>query len=1139
MKVIPPLSRKLIASVTLLGCTSLWAEEVDYVKDVRPILRENCVKCHGAEKREGGLRLDIKKWVFEGGDSGAVLNLEKPEESELIYRVETDDEDDIMPPKGEHLSKAQVEVLKKWIAGGAVWPDGVDDKEEELDLWSFKPVKEPLLPKRPETHPIDKFVRARLEQEKLAFSPKADRNTLLRRLSLDLTGLPPSLELQNQFLADQSSNAYEKMVDHLLASPHFGEKWAMSWLDSARYADSDGYEKDTPRPHAWRWRNWVIDAINRDLPFDEFTVQQLAGDLLPGATQLVTQATGFHRNTLTNREGGVDREEFRVKSVVDRTNTTFSVWMGLTVGCAQCHTHKYDPITQKEYYQLYSFFNNANEKDLKADADAPAMKDYEAKLAVHEKKLKDLEEKFEKAKPDIQKRLIQWEQEQLQNLKDIWKSLESHSVKKEGDNVLVLTGKTQLDKVTGIQVSPAKPLARNAVISSVEVNAKALETSGSLWLDSATEQTAKGAKSVSAILNPDSSDGWAINKKNPTNTLILTTADSPGSGGWKGNPLKNGSQDGATSLLNVYYGSPVSGRGTVEKIRVFTMGAPNNTFTVYLLRPVGGKLTVVQEQQFKADGKDGEKEFKLDSAWEVQSGDVFGHYGNGGPTFAGGSKDTIYYPLRSKPKKGQNLEVAKFKTIASRSYSLQYEFKPAALPEDQKFVKSSWTAEGAELTVRLKWEGKISAEDFNISVTNHADPVGGSGAGLDEKIVKILKSKERTEEQKKQLFDLYLIKDKAGAKLKSQLDKHAKSKPKKPQALLHVMTEGNSRDTRIHLRGNFMSKGGRVESGTLAALPPLKPRGQRPDRLDLARWIVDPANPLTSRVAVNQIWAELFGQGLVRTVDDFGTQGEEPSHPELLDWLASEFQTMGWSRKQMIKKIVMSDTYQQASQSRDDLNETDPENRLLARQNRFRLSAELVRDHFLSASTLLNDQIGGPSFRPPLPPSVTRVQFVNKWTPDKGDNLLRRGLYIHLQRNLILPMLMTFDRPEAILSCARRERSNTPLQALTLLNSSIFFQSSKELAKVLLRKKELDDAQRVSELFRRVVSRPPSETEHQRVLQLLEKVAKIYADETNDAKALLGTELQTDLKDQNPAKAAAWVVACRTVLNLDEAITRE
>jgi len=1139
MKVIPLLSRKFVVFAALLGCTSSWSADVDYVKDVRPILREHCVKCHGAEKREGGLRLDIKKWVFEGGDSGVVLNLEKPEESELIYRVETDDEDDIMPPKGEHLTKAQVEVLKQWIAGGAVWPEGVDDKEEELDLWSFKPVKAPKVPNRPEAHPIDKMVQARLEQEKLKPSPRADDNTLLRRLSLDLTGLPPSLELQQKFVSDQSSDAYEKMVDHFLASPHFGEKWAMSWLDSARYADSDGYEKDTPRPHAWRWRDWVIDAINRDLPFDEFTVQQLAGDLLPGATQLVTQATGFHRNTLTNREGGVDREEFRVKSVVDRTNTTFSVWMGLTVGCAQCHTHKYDPITQKEYYQLYSFFNNANEKDLKGDADASALKEFETKLAAHENKLKDLEKKLEDARPGIEKRMAEWEQEQLQKLRDIWKPLESVTVTKEGENVLVLTGKTKLEKVTGLQISAAETLKQNAVVSGVEVTAQATETSGSLWLDSAAAKTPKGNKAVSAVLDSESSEGWTLLKKNSENSLILTTADSPGAGGWKGNPLKNGSQDGATSLLNVYYGSPVSGRGTVEIIRVFTMGAPNNTFTVYLLRPNGGKLEVIQAQQFKANGQDGEREFKLDSSWEVQGGDLFGHYGNGGPTFTGGSKDTIYYPLRSKPKKGENLEVAKFSKIPPRSYSLQYELKPASLPENQKFVKSTWTSDGATLSVRLKWQGKVPAGDFKVSVTSHADPVGGAGAGLDAKIVKILKSPERTKEQQQQLFDFYLGKDKEGAKLNKQLANHKKSTPKKPSALLHVMTEGNGRETRVHLRGNFMSKGDPVQSGTLAALPPLKSRGDRADRLDLARWIVDPANPLTSRVAVNQIWSELFGQGLVRTADDFGTQGELPSHPDLLDWLAAEFQRVGWSRKALIKKIVMSDTYQQVSQSRKDLNEKDPENRLLARQNRFRLSAELVRDQFLTASTLLNEQVGGPSFRPPLPPSVTRVQFVNKWKADSGDNLLRRGMYIHLQRNLMLPMLMTFDRPEAILSCSRRERSNTPLQALTLLNSHLFVQSSKELAKVLLSNTELDDSQRVSELFRRVISRPPSETESQRVLQLLKKVSRIYTAETQDAQELLGKELQADLKDTDLAKAAAWVIACRTVLNLDEAITRE
>lgn len=1127
-------------SLALMICSSVRGEDVkgvDYVKDIRPILQQRCVKCHGPKKHEGGLRLDVKKLTMEGGDSGKIIITGKPAESDLIHRVTTDDQEHRMPPEGKRLTSTQVDLLKRWIADGAVWPDGVDDATEAPDVWSFRPLAGSAPPERPEDHPIDKFVRYQLEQAKLKHSPRAEQETLLRRLSLDLTGLPPSPALQDKFLKDTSAAAYESMVDQLLASAHFGEKWAMSWLDSARYADSDGYEKDLPRPHAWRWRDWVIDAINRDLPFDEFTVQQLAGDLLPGATQQVRQATGFHRNTLTNREGGVDREEFRVKAAVDRTNTTFSVWMGLTVGCAECHSHKYDPISLREYYQLYAFFNDTNESDMKVDAPPVTMKAYEKQLAAHDQRTRELESQFDAARPGIESRLRVWESKQLKQLQHQWKPLASLSVRPIDDNTVELTGTTQLDKVTGIRITTNGRVQQDVVVSNVEAKVQAKQASGRIWLDSATVQTTKGFNSTPAALNPDSAEGWQLTKANAENSLILTTADSPADGGGHGNPLKPGSQDSAANLLNVYYESPVPGRGTVSKIRVYTQAATNNTFTVYLLRPEGDALTVVRSQQFKANGMKGEREFTLESRWDVQRGDLFAHYGNGGPTFSGGSKDTIYYPLSAQPKNGAKLPVSKFRKIPSRRYSLQYGFESPSIAET--FAKPSWSADGATLTLRLQSNATLPSANLQVSVTDVPDPLSGSGTGLDADLIAIIRSTDRTKEQEQRLFDFYVGRDNIAKKLQKQLAAHAKSKPKKPTALIHVMAQGNPRDTRIHLRGNFRKKGLSVQPGSPASLPPLKTRGDRADRLDLARWIVAPENPLTARVAVNQIWGELFGQGLVRTTDDFGSQGEPPSHPKLLDWLAREFQRLGWSRKQLIKLIVMSDTYQQASQSRNDLNERDPENRLLARQNRFRLPAELVRDQFLSASTLLNDQIGGPSFRPPLPASLTRVQFVNKWTADSGDSLMRRGMYIHLQRNLILPMLSTFDRPEAILSCSRRERSNTPLQALTLLNSSVFVQASQELAKVLLEDKDASTQDRVGRLFRRVVSRSPSKVERERVVQLIDRVAELYKSEPAEAKALLGPSLQTELKETEPAIAAAWVVACRTVLNLDEAITRE
>ncbi|MEM7011562.1 MAG: PSD1 and planctomycete cytochrome C domain-containing protein [Verrucomicrobiota bacterium] len=1126
-------SRSLAFLLTFFGVSSIFGEDgqqVEFVRDIKPLLSEHCIQCHGPEKREGGLRLDTKKWAMQGGDLGEAIIPGKPDESELIYRVETDDELDIMPPKGDPLSAEQVDLLKRWIQSGAIWPDGIDEADAGPVFWSFKPLTNPTPPNRTEEHAIDKFVRAKLEAEKLEFSPRADRDSLLRRLSLDLTGLPPSLQLQKKFRADESDEAYERMVDELLASPHFGEKWAMSWLDAARYADSDGYEKDNPRPHAWRWRDWVIDAINRDLPFDEFTVQQLAGDLLPGATELVQQATGFHRNTLTNREGGVDREEFRIKSIVDRTNTTFSVWMGLTVGCAQCHTHKYDPITQREYFQLFSFFNNSDEHDLKTEPSPKMMDEYRGKLAVFEKRLAELETQFEAAKPEIETRQRAWETELIQQLRNQWEPLDSITAREVGDNVLELSGKAGLEKVTGIRITPDGEFDDEGVVSHVELST----TDGRIWLDSATTQ----GQSVPSVLDPDSDEGWNLAKATSEQSLILTTG-VPGEGGWLGQPLIGGAQDSAAHLLNVYYESPISGRGTVDKIRIYSQSPADRTFTVYLLRPEGANFKVIREQQFKAAAEHGEQEFALESTWDVQHGDLFAHWGNGGPTHVGGSKDVIYYPMAAKPKPGDSLEVAKLRTIASRRYAFQYEMKPAAPSEKQEFVKPSWSADGTDLVVRLRWSGHKPHAKLLVSVTKSEDPLGGSIAGLAPEIVEILKDAERTDEQKKQLFDHFVGLDEAGKRLKAELDKHQKSKPKEPVALVHVMKKSGPRKTHVHLRGNFMEKGTEVPSATPEFLPPMEIRGDSPDRLDLARWIIAPENPLTPRVAVNQIWAELFGQGLVRTADDFGTQGEEPSHPQLLDWLASEFQRFGWSRKKLIKLIVMSETYQQASQSRDELNERDPENRLLARQNRFRLSAELVRDQFLAASTLLNDQIGGPSYRPPLPVSVTKIQFVNKWTADSGDELLRRGLYIHLQRNLMLPMLTTFDRPEAILSCSKRERSNTPLQALTLLNHATFVQASQEMAKVVLQGEAADDSARANELFERVLSRPATGSEKKRVVELVEQVRKIYALESKDAADLIGPRFLQELEDDDLASAAAWVVASRTVLNLDEAITRE
>ena len=1139
------------ASVTAIFVISIFSaqdlrafnDKVDFIRDIRPIFTVHCTKCHGSEKHEGGLRLDLKSLALEGGDSGKAILAGQPADSDLLDRVSSTDEDGRMPPEGEPLSAKEIELLTRWIKQGAAWPDDVGVIQLAPDHWSFKRIVPPQLPDRPERNPIDRFVRARLEKEGIEPSGEASRHTLLRRLSLDLTGLPPTVDEIKQFTNDESPKAYERLVNRLLESPHFGERWSMPWLDLARYADSDGYEKDLPRPHAWRWRDWLIEAINRDLPFDQFTVQQLAGDLLPGATDEVKLATGFHRNTLTNREGGVDAEEFRVKATIDRNNTTFSVWMGLTVGCAQCHSHKYDPITQRDFYSLYAFFNDTNEQDLKVKPSASQIVQHEQQLAEHNNRQTELQAQLDAERPKLNDRLLAWENKQRAAMQDLWKPLGVAERKTIDDSVVEILAKTDLASVTAIrlQVSNAKEEFEISHVA-IQANPAGKTDAGKLWLGRAVAE-ALGSTDISPILDASSESGWAPNvSTSKVASAIFQTGNGPGETGWLGNPPKNGSQDSATNLLNIFHQSPITGRGTIRKLRVFTMAQANATFGAYLFRREGNGHRVVYKQEFKADGKHGEKEYPLNPVWKVLPGDVFAHSGNGGPTFGGGNgtTDQIYYPLKSFPAKDAIVDLGKLPKFPARTYAMQVHFEPSPNSSDEAYIKPKWDAKGATLTFRFKL-AKGSLGEVQLAATDQADPLDESGGKLPKVIVKLVRDADgsRSESQRQTLFQYFVTIDAAGKKLKKQIDDHKKKKPKPPESLAHVMANANPRQTHVHVRGDSKKKGIEVQPRTPAFLPTLKFGENRPDRLDLARWIVSEQNPLTSRVAVNQIWASLFGHGLVRTTEDFGTQGESPSHPELLDWLASEFPRLNWSRKELIKLIVTSQTYRQSSRVRKDLITKDPENRLLARQNRFRLEAELVRDHYLAAAEILNRKVGGRSFRPPLPDSVIRVQFVNKWTADSGDELYRRGMYIHLQRNMMLPMLTTFDRPEAILSCTRRDRSNTPLQALTLLNGPTFVESARALATSVTSDGKLDDAKRIEQVFLRVVSRSPTSHEIERVQQLLNDVTDYYAEHLDSAQSLVGKPTEQKSAGMPSQRMAAWIAVCRILLNLDESITRE
>ncbi len=760
------------------------AGRVDFVRDIQPLLAR-CTNCHGIEKQESGLNLQTRRAAFAGGDNGKVILAGNAKGSRLYQLVAGEDPDLRMPPagEGEPLTAAQMEQLRLWIEQGANWPDSADGAGG--GHWAYRPPQRPEPPTVQDAgwpkNAIDHFILARLEREGLRPAPPLDRARWLRRVSLDLIGLPPTVEEVDAFLADGSDEAFEKAVDRLLASPHYGERWARPWLDLARYADTHGFEKD-PHRSIWPYRDWVIQALNRDLPFDQFTIEQLAGDLLPTATVEQRIATGFHRNTMVNTEGGVDAEEYRHLAVVDRVNTTATVWLGTTLACAQCHTHKYDPFTQREYYRLFAFFNS------------------------------------------------------------------------------------------------------NA--------------------------------------DPSTSEG---------EQLAVPSAEQ---------------------------------KGAIEELARYAA--------------VGGQSPALQ-------------------------------------------------PLREQ--------------IAS---------------------------------LQKKIESEI------------------------------------------------------------------------PKTL--VMRElAAPRETHILARGNFLNPGDKVTPGVPAVLNPLAASNSLPNRLDLARWLVDPGNPLTARVAVNRAWEQFFGRGLVLTSEDFGTKGQPPSHPELLDWLATELVRDQWSLKRLHRRIVLSATYRQSSQVGRELLERDPDNRLLARGPRVRLEAEMVRDQALAASGLLSRKVGGPSVMPPQPDGLWNSPYSGEqWVTSQGEDKYRRGLYTFWKRTSPYPAFVSFDAPSREFCVVRRPRTNTPLQALTTLNDPAFVEAAQGLARRVLEKSPADDRARLTQAFRLVLARAPEADEVERLQALLESELARFRAAPAAAEQMLAGAARTD-----PAKAAApsppsldraawaaWTVVANVLLNLDEALTK-
>ena len=1039
-----------LSFATVMTAFADEVRRVDYAKEVQPIFRRRCYSCHGVDKQEGGLRLDRKKRALLGGDTVKAIVPGRPQDSHILALVAETVAGERMPPEGALLSAAEVQSLRRWIEQGANWPD--DGQVETSSHWAFQPIRSPAIPDMAGSvwarNSLDAFILRELAKQQRSPSADAQRAVLIRRVYLDVLGLPPTPQEWEAWRHDPREDWYERMVDHVLASPHFGERWGRLWLDLARYADSDGYEKDQPRPNAYHWRDWVLDAFNRDLPFDQFTVQQIAGDLLPGATAETKLATGFHRNTLTNREGGIDKEEDRVKQTVDRINTVASAWLGLTVKCAQCHSHKYDPIAQREYYQLYAFFNNADEADFALDATESQLQSFQRKSAAHEKERQQLSVELAAARQRIT--------DSLPKILDEYREKYGQRGLQPSTEGLLLHANLDGSLTEGVATSSAK------------------------WKGTAAPKFVEGKSGMAVTF------------------------------------------EGQQAI-------EISAAAALQSDKPFTIAA-----WVYNEGGIGAIVTKMNEDaHFKGvdfTSNEGMLEVHLVENWP---------------------RDAIKVTTKSRLKKDQWQHVI-FSYDGSRKAAgirIFIDGEPQSLDTHfDRLAGSIDIAEPLRIGSRKRstyFRGRIDEIYIYRRVLDEESRRALSGdPGLQDFLqLAAIPADQRSAAQTESLVDFVISRRDDVANVRKQLESLQKAVPKLARGTGSGLSMTTSpRRTFVHIRGDFLAPGEEVTAKFPEFLPRATVRGNVPDRLDLARWMTQGNHPLTARVLANRLWQHYFQIGLVRTSDDFGSQGEPPSHPELLDWLASELLRQGWQMKSVHRLILLSSTYRQSSQSRTDMLELDPDNRLLARQNRARVEAELVRDLGLSVAGLLDFRLGGPSVYPPLPPGILELAFVDvinrgPWKASTGGDRYRRGVYTFFQRTSPYPMLSLFDAPDSNTSCTRRERSNTPLQALTLWNDPLQMEAARHFACRVLRDENAADAERIEKAFVTAVSRSPSAEDLRDLTQLLDAARSAYRQQPKLAEQLIST---TKLDREIPAtEFASWISLTRTIMNLDEFITRE
>lgn len=1000
---------------------------VDFVRDIQPILKSSCQGCHGAKAQMGQLRLDAKSAAYTGGLSHKVIVAGDSAASTLYQRVAGIGDQARMPMGGKPMNAAQVALIKRWIDEGAVWPETAGETVAEIKKhWAYvAPVKASLPEVRQKAwaaRPVDRWVLAKLESEGLAPSPEAGRITLLRRLHLDLTGLPPTPAEVDAFLADKSPNAYEKQVDRLLASPHYGERWARHWLDAARYADSDGYEKDKSR-EVWFWRDWVINALNRDLGYDRFLIEQLAGDLLPNATQEQRVATGFLRNSMINEEGGIDPEQFRMEAMFDRMDAVGKSMLGITIQCAQCHNHKYDPLTQEEYYKLFAFLNNSHE----ANATVYTPAEQQARAGIFSR-IREIEDGLKHRTPDWKQRMTAWV-ESVRAARPKWEVLRPavDDIATGGQKYLQLEDGSVL--AGGYAPTKFKP---QFTLTTKMRNIRAIRLE---------------------LLNDPN-----LPRNGPGRSIYGTAALTD--------------FEVMAAPVGVKDAKPVK----VKIARATADVNPPETQIASTFWDKTSRRRVTGPIEFAIDGME-------ETAWGFDIDPV----------------------RRNQPHQAVFVFA-----------------EPVDFPN------------GAELTVYLSQRhGGWNSDDnmnhnlgrFRLAVTSSGDAVADPLAAGEGEAAQFAAWRRSVPEWKQ--FNV---------EIEGLLRQHPEGTTQ-----LVLAERGDMRETHLLQRGDFLKPGKTVEAGTPAFLH-AAPEGAPGNRLTLARWMVDRKSPTVARSIVNRIWQAYFGTGIVATSEDLGKQAETPSHPELLDWLAVDLMDNGWSLKKLHKQIVMSNTYRQSSNVSEALQAKDPYNRLLAHGPRLRVDAEIVRDIALAASGLLNPKVGGPSVYPPAPEFLFQppVSYGPKnWYEEKGPNRYRRGLYTFRFRSVPYPMLQAFDAPNGDMSCVRRARSNTPLQALTTLNEPLFLEAARALALKTVREGGTADRDRLRFAFRRVLSRPPSDKEADLMLTLLGKQTKR---DTGNAWELAAEDPANP--PQLPAGVTArdlagWTTVSRVLLNLDEAITKE